>query len=139
MTPSDDRLRAAGLLALRLFAGPALALGHGIGKLPPTERFVAGVAEMGFPFPTLFSWAAGFAETLGGLLLLLGLFTRPAAFFILCVMCVATFIRQAGDPFAERELSMLYGAVAVLYLLAGPGRWSIDAWWRGRPAASTRS
>ena len=114
-------------LVLRLVAGLALALAHGINKLPPTESFVAGVAEMGFPAPLLFAWAAGLAEFAGGLLLALGLFTRPAAFGILTTMVVATFIRQAGDPFTEREAAVLHGAIALFFLMVGPGRLSLDA------------
>ena len=120
------------LLLLRLVAGPALALAHGINKLPPTEQFVAGVAEMGFPAPVLFAWVAGIAEFAGGLLLALGLFTRPAAFFIVLTMAVATFIRQAGDPFTEREAAVLHGAIALFYLVAGPGRHSLDAMFGSR-------
>jgi putative oxidoreductase len=116
-----------GLLLLRLLAGPALAFAHGVNKLPPSDRFVAGVVEMGFPAPAFFAWAAGFAEFGGGLLLALGLLTRPAAFLILFTMCVAWFVRQAGDPFTEREAAMLYGGVALLYLVAGAGRFSLDA------------
>jgi putative oxidoreductase len=116
-----------GLLLLRVVAGLALALAHGIDKLPPTDRFVAGVVEMGFPAPVLFAWAAGIAEFAGGLLLALGLFTRPAAFLIAVTMAVATFVRQAGDPFTEREAAVLHGSIALLYLVAGPGRLSLDA------------
>lgn len=122
----------AGLLVLRVFAGLSLALAHGVGKLPPSESFVSGVAEMGFPMPVVFAWAAGFSETVGGLLLVLGFLTRPAAFFILMTMLVATFLRQAGDPYLERELSLLFGFVAILYLLGGPGRLSLDALLRRR-------
>lgn len=116
-----------GLLLLRLVAGPALAFAHGINKLPPTEGFVAGVAEMGFPAPVLFAWAAGIAEFAGGLLLAVGLFTRPAAFLILFTMAVATFVRQAGDPFTEREAAVLHGTIAFFFLIVGPGRLSLDA------------
>ena len=116
-----------GLLGLRLFTGAALAFAHGINKLPPTDRFVAGIAEMGFPFPVFFAWASALAEFGGGLLLAAGLFTRPAAFCIVVNMAVATFIRQAGDPFTEREPAMLFGMIALLYLIAGPGQLSIDA------------
>lgn len=121
-----------GLLMLRLFAGLSLALAHGRGKLPPTERFLAGVEEMGFAFPLFFGWAAAFSEFVGGILIALGLFTRPAAFFIAFTMAVAAFIRQAGDPFAERELALLYGVVAVTLLLTGAGRYAVDARLRGR-------
>jgi putative oxidoreductase len=123
-----------GLLVLRVFAGVALAFAHGINKLPPTPRFLAGVAEMGFPAPELFGWAAGLSEFCGGLLLALGLLTRPAALFIVITMSVASFIKQAGDPFTEREAAMLYGCAALLYLIAGPGRLSLDAMIRARRA-----
>lgn len=121
-----------GLLLLRLFAGLALAFAHGKGKLPPSARFLAGVEEMGFPLPVLFGWAAGLSEFVGGILIAVGLLTRPAAFFVAVTMAVAAFIRQAGDPFGERELALLYGACAVMLLLAGAGRYSADARLRGR-------
>ena len=98
MLPAGDAVDI-GLLMLRLFTGLALALAHGINKLPPTDRFVVGVVDMGFPIPAFFAWASGLTEFGGGLLLAAGLFTRPAAFFIAVNMAVATFIRQAGDPF----------------------------------------
>ena len=116
-----------GLLVLRVFAGVSLALAHGLGKLPPSDRFLRGVAEMGFPAPTLFGWAAALSEFAGGLLLAAGLLTRPAAVLIAITMGVAAFVRQAGDPFGERELALLYGAVALLFACAGAGRLSLDA------------
>ena len=120
-----------GLLFLRLFAGLSLALAHGLGKIPPSQQFLAGVGEMGFPIPILFGWAAALSEFVGGILLAVGLLTRPAAFFIAVTMSTAAFIRQAGDPFGERELALLFGAVAVTLLLTGAGRYSIDAPLRG--------
>jgi putative oxidoreductase len=125
-----------GLLVLRLFTGLALAFGHGINKLPPSERFLAGVVEMGFPAPLFFAWASGLAEFGGGLLLALGLLTRPAALLVAINMFVAAFIRQAGDPFKEVELAYLFLAVAVLYAVAGPGRLSLDAWLGGRTSSA---
>jgi putative oxidoreductase len=116
-----------GLLVLRVFAGLALALAHGINKIPPSERFIGGVTDMGFPLPIIFAWAAGLSEFAGGILLALGLLTRPAAGFILVTMLVAAFIRQAGDPFGERELALLFGAVAALFIFAGSGRFGLDA------------
>lgn len=120
-----------GLLLLRVSTGLSLAFAHGLGKLPPPERFLAGVEEMGFPLQVLFGWAAALAEFAGGILLALGLLTRPAALFVGITMAVAAFIRQAGSPFGERELALLYGTAAVMLLLTGAGRYSIDRPLRG--------
>ena len=127
-----DTLADLGLLVLRLMAGFALAYFHGLGKLPPSPGFVEGVAAMGFPAPRFFAWAAGLAETVGGVLLALGLFTRPAALFIVLNMVVAFFIQHAADTFLQAEKAYLFGGIALLYLLAGAGRFSLDHFLRAR-------
>ena len=109
-----------------------MALGHGLGKIPPSERFVNGTAEMGFPLPEFFAWSAGGAEFGGGLLLALGLLTRPASFFIGCTMLVAGFIRHAADPFGGKEKALLYLAISIAFALVGAGKYSIDAVIRSR-------
>jgi len=121
-----------GLLLLRLVAGLSLATAHGLGKLPPSEGFVKGVGELGFPAPLLFAWAAGLSEALGGSLVALGLFTRPAAFFMLFTMSTAFFLRHSLDPFQKKELAMLYGIIALAILLIGAGRYGLDALVRRR-------
>ncbi|HWK89066.1 MAG TPA: DoxX family protein [Longimicrobium sp.] len=122
-TPAMD----TGLLLLRLFAGIALAWAHGLGKLPPTERFIGSVGEMGYPAPELFAWAAGLAEVVGGLLVAIGLFTRPAAFLAFFSLMNAVVLRHAGDAFGEREKALLFAAIMLLFLLGGPGRYSLDS------------
>ena len=122
-----DGAADVGLLLFRLFVGLALAFGHGLGKLPPSEGFMQGIVEMGFPAPLFFGWAAAMSEFVGGLLIAAGLLTRPAAFFAAITMCVAAFIRQAGDPFTEIEKALLFLAAMVLLMLAGAGRYSLDA------------
>ena len=122
----NSRQTDVGLLLLRLFAGIALALGHGLGKFPPSPRFISGVGELGFPIPLLFAWAAAVAELLGGFLLALGLLTRPSSLLILFTMATAAILRHGADPFSGKEKALLYGFVALLFLIAGPGRYSID-------------
>ena len=122
----------AGLAVLRVFSGLSMALAHGINKIPPSEGFVQVTAGMGFPLPVLFAWLAGLAEFGGGLLLALGLGTRPAALAIGITMAVAGFVRHAPDPFRGKELALLYLAVMVLFALAGAGRFSVDAFIRAR-------
>lgn len=116
----------AGLLVLRVVAGLSLALGHGLGKLPPSPRFVESTGAMGFPLPEVFAWAAGLSEFVGGLLIVLGLLTRPAAISVACTMAVAVLIRHAADPFGDKEKALLFLAIAVMLVLTGSGRFGLD-------------
>lgn len=127
-------LTDVGLLVLRLFVGLAMAFAHGLAKFSElsTGVFQEQVAALGFPLPGFFAWAAALSEFVGGLLLAAGLLTRSAAFFLLCTMLVAAFIESAGTAFGERELALLFGAVAMLFLLAGGGRFSLDTLLRRR-------
>lgn len=120
----------AGLALLRIFAGVALALGHGFGKLPPSEGLVNRTAEFGFPIPAFFAWAAGISEFVGGILLALGLLTRISSFFIAVTMLVALIKVHGADPFNKQELAFMYFFIALAFLLKGAGDWSIDSFFR---------
>jgi putative oxidoreductase len=129
---TTSRAGDAGLLILRVFAGLALALAHGMGKVPPQEGFVGMLGGLGIPAPHLAAWLSGIAEFGGGILLALGLLTRPAALLIVINMAVALIFAHAGDTFGERELPLLFFFIALAYLLKGAGRFSLDAMIRGR-------
>ena len=119
------------MLALfRVFAGLSMAFAHGIKKVPPSEGFIEHTGDLGFPLPEFFAYAAGLSEFAGALLLAFGLFTRPAAFFVASTMFVAAFINHAGDPFGDAEKAYLYFAIAIVYLVLGSGRYSLDSWAR---------
>ena len=120
----------AGFALLRIFAGIALALGHGIAKIPPGEGLVANATRFGFPAPGLFAWAAGISELFGGIFLALGLFTRISSFFIACTMLTAYIGVHWNDPFAAQEKALLYLFIAIAFLLKGAGDWSVDSFIR---------
>lgn len=120
-----------GRALLRLAAGLAIALSHGMGKVPPSDGFIERVGEMGFPAPVLFAWLSGFAEFGAGLLLAIGLATRPAALFVTLNMCVVFFIAHGGDAFGQRERPFLFLAIFLFFALAGGGRYSVDRLVRG--------
>jgi putative oxidoreductase len=122
-----------GKLLLRVVVGGAI-MTHGYPKIfgtsddgmPRMVRFIDGVAKMGFPYPEYFAWAAALSEFVGGLFLALGLFTRGAAFLIMCTMIVVLY-RHRADPWNKKELGLLYLAPAFFTMLSGPGRYSLDA------------
>jgi putative oxidoreductase len=74
---------------------------------------------------------AGVLETFGGLLLLLGLFTRPVAFVLAGEMAAAYFIAHAPQgfwPILNRgELPVLFCFIFLYLAAAGGGPWSLDA------------
>jgi putative oxidoreductase len=74
---------------------------------------------------------AGVIELIGSILLLLGLFTRPAAFIMSGEMAVAYFIVHAPQSFFpilnQGELAVLYCFVFLYFAVVGAGEWSLDA------------
>lgn len=79
--------------------------------------------------PPLFL-AAGIIETFGGLLLLLGLLTRPVAFILCGEMAVAYFMMHEPHGFWPLknggEPPVLYCFIFLYLVLAGGGAWSVD-------------
>jgi putative oxidoreductase len=123
------------LALLRVVAGLMLVQ-HGLQK-----HFGLLLAADAPPFqhgPALFSqtWWAGSLELLGGVLLALGLFTRPVAFILSGMLAVAYFqvhAPRAFFPILNRgELAALYCFVFLMFAAVGGGRYSIDGWWRFR-------
>ena len=91
-------------------------------------KLTEGVAHMGFPMPEVFAWAATLSEFVGGILLILGLATRFAAFFIFFTMSVAAFIALKSAPLqGGKELALAYWAIAGALMMTGAGCLSFDA------------
>ena len=114
-------------LGFRLIFG-ALLLSHGLQKW---ENFSAlsGV----FPDPlgigsTLSLSLAIFGEAICSLGFMFGAFYRLAMLPMIFTMLVALFVVHASDPFAVKELALVYLVVFVLMYFAGPGKFSFDYW-----------
>ena len=103
---------------------------NGIDKLANIESFAeAYVAYIGLPFPVFFSYVAAFTELIGAPLLILGLFTRPAALGLFFTMCVAMYhhVLVAGLSIPYLELSAIYAASFLFFTINGAGLFSTDA------------
>ncbi len=134
-------IESAGWLIVRLTFGLSLALAHGASKVftpGKIDSFAVGVGEMGFPLPTFFAWCAALSEFLGGLLIALGLATRPAALFVAFAMVVALY-RHRADPFGKAELALLFFAIAVATAFIGGGKFSLDRLFKLRLPFEPRS
>lgn len=131
-TPERSVPAEVAVTLLRVFVGLSLAFAHGFGKLPPSEGFIGGVGDMGFPAPVVFAWAAALSEFVGGILLAVGFLTRPSAAAIAFTMGVAAFVRHAADPFKAKELALVYFCVALVFLVRGGGRYSVDRLLEGK-------
>ena len=121
-------LQSMGLLWLRVLMGAGIAY-HGYQKIfgGYVPKFAEGVAQMGFPMPVVFAWAAALSEFLGGVFIAVGLVTRPAALAVFTTMSVAVFIHHAPDPLGVKELALAYWTIAGALIFTGGGKISLDA------------
>jgi putative oxidoreductase len=120
------------LSILRIMTG-FLFFEHGAQKL---FGFPAPMPGGGGP-PILSLFGIGsILEFFGGLLILLGLFTRPVAFILAGEMAVAYFMAHAPGGFwpllNKGELAVLYCFVFLYLFVAGGGEWSLDRLLRRR-------
>ena len=123
-----ERTRPAALTILRVVTAYLFML-HGSAKL------------FGMPHQSVFDnlqlmsiiGLAGILEFFGGLLILVGFFTRPAAFVLCGFMAVAYFMAHAsqGNPLLpllnQGDLAVLFCFVFLYFVFAGAGPWSMDA------------
>ncbi len=114
------------LSVLRIMSG-LLILQHGTAKLLKFP-VVSGMANV--PLSSM-GGIAGIFELVGGILLVIGLFTRPAAFILSGMTAVAYFMAHAPKAFYPilngGELAVLYCFTFLYLAAAGGGPWSIDA------------
>jgi putative oxidoreductase len=127
-----------GLLVLRLFVGVGMMY-HGWNKIQKPFGWMDRPGKPPSPIPDALQALAAAGEFFGGLGLVLGALTPLAALGVLCTMVGAWRIAHASDPLFSVDSSaktwesagfFLFSSLALL--LAGPGRFSVDALLFGR-------
>ncbi len=107
----------------KLFAGPALWT-----KIGSAVSFVG----INFSYP-VWGFLASCAEFFGGILILLGLFFRPAAVLIIITMLVASNKAfSTGGPLSSIVYPLELGITILGLFLTGPGKYSLDYHFFGR-------
>ncbi len=143
-TPEWHRGLDVGLLVLRVVVG-ALFVAHGTDKLfgwfnegmgmEATRQMLTG---FGYTEPGALALVVALSETVGGVLVILGLFFPAGAAALLGVMANVIVVKGDWSLFlGDVELEMVYAAAAFALLFTGPGRFAIDRhthWWRKAPA-----
>lgn len=140
-TTAPSAAASLGLLVLRIVVGVIFAA-HGAQKvfeytIPGT---IGSFEGMGIPFPEIAAPLVAFVELIGGILLALGLFTRPVGVILAVDMIVALFAVHlpAGLWVGEGgyEFVAVLGAATLALAFSGAGRFSLDgAFLRGRAPA----
>ncbi len=125
------------LLGILRIVSALLYMEHGTAKL-----FGVPPMGMGGPVPLAsLMGVAGIIETFGGLLLLLGLFTRPVAFILSGEMAVAYFRAHAPQGFwpmlTGGELPALYCFLFLYFSVARGGAFSLDGLRKGPRSGTT--
>ena len=107
---------------LRIATG-LLFLQHG------TQKILSFPTAPGFELQTIHV-TAGWIELIGGILFILGLFTRPVAFILCGFAAVAYWMVHGPQDFFpilnQGELAALYCFVFLYFIAAGAGTWSLD-------------
>ncbi len=126
-----------GLFVVRIAIGICFVV-HALGKLGlvgggTMAGFQGWLEGLGVPFPAINARMAMISELTGGMLLALGLFTRPACLVLIGTMAVAGLIGHKGagylitndPPGAEYTINL--AVICVMFILMGPGAISLDA------------
>lgn len=113
---------------LRVVAGLALVT-HGYGKILNPFGATGMVEGLGFYPGVLFSPLLAITEFFGGILIALGLLTRPASFAAMFVLLVTVYFHWVvqGEGFQGAEKSILWAAIFLFFAIRGGNRHSVDA------------
>lgn len=113
---------------LRIVAGGALVI-HGLGKISDPFGAAEMVEGLGFYPGAFWSLLLSCTEFFGGILITIGLFTRPAAFAAMFVLLVTVWFHwiTMGQGYQGAEKSIIWAAIFLFFALRGGNRHSVDA------------
>ncbi len=126
-----SKYSSTALLLMRVGLGIMMVL-HGYPKVMggPDKWTALGNNMSNFgitAYPEIWGFLGAVSEGVGGILLVLGLFFRPACFLLLCTMIVAaTRHLSAGESVMDASHAIELGIVFMGLFILGPGKYSVD-------------
>ena len=135
MSNSLNNLQPWGAFLMRIVLGVAM-MAHGYSKVVPAGGFHRGdvfaaldhyahyVSSLGLPW--WLGYISALTEFLGGLLILLGLLTRFAAFMIACNMAAALLLVTRHHGYSGSEYSLALFVIALMLIFYGSGNVALD-------------
>ena len=118
-----------GILVLRS-TGLLMFFNHGMGKITAGgqkwDRLGHALTDLiGLDFLAIFfGFMASFAESIGALFIVIGLFTRVSSFLLFFTMGVASFKHLMESDFSE--LAFVYALISIVIMITGAGKHSAD-------------
>lgn len=116
-----------GLGILRIIVG-LFMIYHGLEVLNTDKmnEYSKWMIDLGLPAPRFMAYLGKTAELITGLLLAIGLFTRPAAIVLALTMTFIAFFIGHGRIHMEDQHPFLFVLLALVFVFTGPGKWSLD-------------
>ena len=135
-----DAHRGWGVLALRLAIGIRLVEGtqDNVFSADRMEEFATFLTGLGAPWPMFSAHVSAYAQFTCGILIILGLFTRPAGLVMVINFVVALALAHRNTPFLPTWQAAMMLAGALYFLFCGAGPLSLDRFTRLEARRSDR-
>lgn len=121
-----------GLAILRIVLG-VIFIAHGWPKFGSMEATADFIGSVGVPAPAFAAWAIALLETIGGALLILGLFVTPVAALLAVHMVMGIFLVHLPNGFyvispgsGGYEFNLILSASLLALIFVGAGNWALQ-------------
>jgi putative oxidoreductase len=121
-----------GLAILRIVLG-VIFVAHGWPKFAAMSDVIGMFGSLGIPLPTVAAWGVALLETVGGLLLIAGLFVTPVAALLAIHMIAGIFLVHLANGFyvigegaGGIEFNLVLAAGLFVMIFVGAGSWALQ-------------
>lgn len=125
MANLDNKNGDLAILLLRIGVG-IIFIVAGWGKLTGIEGVQGFFGNVGIPLPGIMAWVVALVEFFGGILVLLGAYTRIPYLLLAFIMLVAIFMVKLPDGFSGFRLELMLMLASLSLFFIGNGSYSVD-------------